>query len=369
MRRAELVLAADKIVEAFQESEILRVAENFIQNSHRERQSSKENIDISTETLEAFQKYSLLYSHFGQAEKEILKIFKLESLHFPTVWKSFLGGRSSKAFRIYSEMKALDKYIPKFKDLLKQEYTEQIRSASGEIPEELAGKKLLTVVLPEEHGQLSTASRVSEIIAAISLLYESFLEAYQETQEPLIIAACDSGSDKSFDFLGVAKAIECIKDIILDVWDRVVLHREHRYSERLKLIANGMLPAVEKISEMEANGILGPEQAGKIKKQISDAIYQFLETGATIPEMYAETKFEPRLLMGVEPRLLTGTPEIEAEEEADSSESDKLSEAEAKELERLLEKAGKTKNTESEDQEEDTTKFEDFDEPEDFTML
>ena len=59
------------------------------------------------------------------------------------------------------------------------------------------------------------------------------------------VIACDSGSDKSFDFLGVATVIECVKELILSLWNRVIYFSEYRMSERIKLVAEA-LPVIEK---------------------------------------------------------------------------------------------------------------------------
>lgn len=41
--------------------------------------------------------------------------------------------------------------------------------------------------------------------------------------DDLSVIGCDSGSDKSFDFLGAAEIVNCVKDIILSFWNKVVV--------------------------------------------------------------------------------------------------------------------------------------------------
>lgn len=117
----------------------------------------------------------------------------------------------------YSNLFQIISFLPKFVQLLRQEYLQDPRSSPEKLPLQFQGKALLTVVLPEEHGQVSNAKRVVELIESVNILYELYLEVYQEHYEPLILLACDSGSDKSFDFLGLAKAIEAIKEVVLSL--------------------------------------------------------------------------------------------------------------------------------------------------------
>jgi hypothetical protein len=139
-------------------------------------------------------------------------------------------------------------------------------------------------------------------------LYDSFAEIYQESSSELIVLACDSGSDKSFDFMGAAKVVECIKDTLLALWDKVIFFRERQFSERLRLVTESVsaLTALDDVN-------MPPEGKEKIKRQITEGLSAFFTTGCIIPEIEEKSTFNPRVLMAAEPKLLKGTPEPEPE--------------------------------------------------------
>jgi hypothetical protein len=129
------------------------------------------------------------------------------------------------------------------------------------------------------------------------------------------VIACDSGSDKSFDFLGAAKVIAGLKELILTMWDRVVYYREKKLDAKLDLIGKA-LPIIGKIEELKAAGSLEPEQAELIKQKVLGGVHKLLETGIVIPEISLRATYNPRQLMAPEPKLLTvGTP-LSAEDKA-----------------------------------------------------
>ena len=72
-------------------------------------------------------------------------------------------------------------------------------------------------------------------------MYEGCARIHKENENGLSVVAIDSGGDKSFDFLGVAKVMEEIRQIVLDLWDRVVFFRERKFEHRLELITGAFL--------------------------------------------------------------------------------------------------------------------------------
>jgi len=159
-----------------------------------------------------------------------------------------------------------------------------------------------------------------------------------QPENTLSVVACDSGSDKSFDLLGAAKIITCVKELILSVWDRAVFFREKQVAQRLELMTQS-LPILEKVSVLEREGHLAPEQAELVRRGVSEGLRQFLACGAVIPEMVGSSHFEPRQLMAAEPKLLTVGSGV------DDANADALTDDEQAELDRLQRKATKRRTT------------------------
>ena len=59
---------------------------------------------------------------------------------------------------------------------------------------------------------------------------------------------------------------------------------------------------------MEADGQLGREHAELLRRGVKNGVSKFLESGAIIPEMEEHTRYDPRVLMSPEPKLLHDAP-------------------------------------------------------------
>jgi len=130
--------------------------------------------------------------------------------------------------------------------------------------------------------------------------------------------ACDSGSDKSFDFTGVPQIIEQTKGIIIEIWDRVIFYRERKHAERVKVIAES-LPILSKISEMVEKRAISPEEVEILKRQIVAGSTKFVDSGSMIPELRGISRFDPAQLLTPSPQLLIGS---EPDEEARQSKTE-----------------------------------------------
>jgi hypothetical protein len=166
---------------------------------------------------------------------------------------------------------------------------------------------IITIVLNEENNKTSSPRRLVDAIESISIIYSVFAEIDGLSGNDLVVLACDSGSDKSFDFTGVPQIIEQTKDFIFGVWDRVILHRERKHSERVKIVAES-LPLLGTITEMVDGSKLSAEQGELLKRRIIDGATKFLDTGAIMPELKKASHFEPQALLPPTPTLLLQAP-------------------------------------------------------------
>jgi hypothetical protein len=137
----------------------------------------------------------------------------------------------------------------------------------------------------------------------------------------LSVVACDSGSDKCIDFMGIAKSMHEVKDIILQVWDRVVFHRENKIGKQLDNLTKA-LPILEKLNAMEKEGALGPEKAELLRRKLSEGVLGFVEAGAIITEINTRATLEPRKIMAPERKLLVG-PDLSSQMEKEKVDRDR----------------------------------------------
>ncbi len=182
-------------------------------------------------------------------------------------------------------------------------------------------------------------------------MYSVFATLEGHSDSDLSVLACDSGSDKSFDFLGIAKLMEEVRKLVVAIWDRRVFFRHMHVSQCVGLIAES-LPVIEHIHKLKESGALGPEQAELLKRRTIESATKFLESGAIIAEMDVNATQSPRMLMRPEPKLLTGPPAKSTpagdltENAAIAEDTDPaMTEDEISELERLVEKAKKGRLT------------------------
>jgi hypothetical protein len=300
MRRTDLTKSIQKITTALTESNISAVI--F---------PAREKVDMEL-LLSIFQTYASFSKNFSETERQILRLFNIEALDNPKFWAKLLGPESEKEsfLKTRSGLRYFLEYVPAILNLLKQDHVVYSEEREKNMPDFSLGqtKVMLTVILPEQNNEISSPERLIKALESIHLLYSAFAIIENTDSIDLSVAAIDSGSDKSFDFLGAAKLMESVKELIIGLWDRVVFYREKKLSERVDLIVKS-LPVIEKINEMEKLGSIGPEQAEILKRNIIMAANNFISVGAIIPEFSNYSSFDPRLLMTPEPKLLTNSTE------------------------------------------------------------
>ena len=294
---------------------------------------------MNPEVFEVFREYSLRSAQFGDAARALVKIFDLQQLEAPAFWAGISSDprRAQMALaEVFPTIIFAQNGLPQIIALVQPEAVRQFELAKATPDSPYANKETLSLLLPEGPEKFSGPLRLSGALESIDLLYAACAEVLELPTSDLIVMACDSGSDKSFDLLGTAKAVEGVKEILLGVWDRVVFYRERQFAQRMELIT-ASLPIIDRIGELEKEKKMGPEQAELIRRKVIDGVSKFLSTGASIPEMEAQSTHSPRVLLAAEPKLLTGLSLGDGSEEESPEAS--LSSEEAETLKRLLKKS------------------------------
>jgi hypothetical protein len=348
MRRLDIINSIIKVQSAIVDSKINEVVMPSTADKNR---SDPEAV------MDAFQKFSNHYSRFGDNEKKILEIFGLKGINSAKLWASIVSTEIPEARQLarpyYRGMAFIIDYLAKMIDLFKQDDIDYVRHDN--YVSVGAGKhdsqQILTVILPESKGESSNPERLITILASINDFYNSISILEGHKSNDLGVIAIDSGSDKSFDFLGAATIVTAVKDLVIGLWDRVVFFREKKLHERIELITQS-LPVIEKINAMEQSGQIEREQAELLRRNIFDGAKGFIKSGAILPEFESHSSYNPRQLMAPEPKLLTMPEDASNMTNAagtdsnlgQDSKTDNLSSDERELLKKLLERESKRKS-------------------------
>lgn len=346
MRRETVISAVERILNDLQSTGVDAMFEEALER-HRQPNSKDEHSFVS---FSVFQKYSVATASYGEAEHQILKILDLEMLPLPETWQRMSTDPDRGVlFHMSRAIHFAKNDLPKIVHLFRQEHVHEAKTG-GKLPVELEGRTAITFILPEDRTEYSTPSRLIAALESITSIYSAFCTLENQSETDLIVLACDSGSDKSFDFLGLAKIMEEVRKFVISIWDRRVFYRHMHASQCIALIAES-LPVIEKIEDLKRKQAIGPEQAELLKRKTLEGATMFLESGIYIEEMALESNHSPRQLMRAEPRLLaaptplntppTGAAHSPASStpKADASNTTSLSAEESAVLQHLLSKA------------------------------
>lgn len=344
MRRNDLILAAENVLKALDES-------NLSEEIVKAFTPSSERGDLKA-LLRSHQTYSIYAHSFSKNEVNILRQFGLESLDSPETLNSLLFPQkeSSVATRnLLNRISNFRTFLPKFLKLIRQEGVDALKIPVAERSGDLKNKEILTLVLPENKNEKSSPQRLVKALESIDAFYQACSLTCGSDGTGLAVLALDSGSDKSFDFTGASAIIKCVKETLFELWDRVVFFREKRTQQQLTVIGE-TLTVYTRVLELEKNGSLSREETEIFKRSIIEAADAFISAGAIIPEFKEIAVQDPRKLMAPEPRLLAErndsqpnqespkVPPPPGQEEQNTEESEKLTDEERAEFERLSKK-------------------------------
>ena len=311
MLRKDITNGFQQVLDAIQECHILNLLESVAIGRSRSESDKKKNDVINS--VQKLRKWACASEKFNDASRTLMKMLNISFLDDPDsrIWQLILSpeeGAKLQAEAFFS-IKFYVEEVPKMIQLLEQD-VDHYSPKEAEI--EARERAVLSTLVIEEKA-FSTPARITMLMTSVQLLYEVYAEIDNVSPTELCVISCDSGSDKSVDFLGAAKIIEQIRKTILDLWDRIVFYRERKLDAGLDLVSKS-LPIIEHIDSLEKNGKLGPEQAGKMRRDISEGVGKFIDSGAVIPEMEERSTVSPRQLMAPEPKLLVSDTQDQASE-------------------------------------------------------
>jgi hypothetical protein len=305
MLRKDLISSISHINKAFTEAKLDKLILTLVQSEKK------------VQTIEILNAYSIFLSFsrdFSDTEIQICNILGLEPWLTNDFWSIATDKESRSSspnfIELYQDTLNSLQFLPRIIELLRRK-SEVLIEAGKEVTDKKPTFSSLTVYVIEENF-VSTPERLIYMLQSIQGFYDISAFFLNLNNADLSIIACDSGSDKSFDFLGAAKIIECVKEIILSFWDKVIYYREEKTANHLDLIAKS-LPIYEKLSTMIDAGQIEPERAELLRRQIIESVGKFSKAGVTTPEIERNTFYNPRQLMQPEPKLLLPGEMVEKE--------------------------------------------------------
>lgn len=319
MRRVEIIRAVQNVAEALSKSKVM---------------SALARMD-TTELVCAHADWVARRQSFGSAEDHIVKVLELGKLDDPRFWATALSDGANADPEVLGPISLMHKSarfaqdeLPKLIDALLAIESDPVLGGEGIDGARSGETSGVLKVLVIEDDDFSTPERLVLVLSAIDNLYRASAKIVGEADGQVSVVACDSGGDKSFDFMGSTRTIECVRDVVLSFWDRMVFFRDDRTDQRLRLIAES-LPILEQVEFLVESGGMDTETAERVKLEVTDSVFMFAQAGATIPEFHDFSVYDPREVMRPEARSI-GAREAASESASKASSSAAKASASAK---------------------------------------
>lgn len=301
MLREDLLQAIDSVSLILKESKVTSAL------ALRQRSSGTEAVEI----MRSFQILSRAESSFSPAARELVEIFRLGDIFNPDFWASVaLVGDGDKTRIAISEVRTAVRVaiseLPKFGKLLSRSADNVDQASILPIDEMGVHSRAtkLTIILPEENG-LSSPLRVAVALESISKMYEVVSFLRDADSSTLVLAACDSGSDKLFDFTGIDGILREVKELLIAFWDRIVFYGDKKAVSSIELVDRA-LPVLDEIEKKKEAGVLSPEQAEILRRKVITAATGIKDSGAILKEVnYRYQQVDVRKLAAPAQKLLS----------------------------------------------------------------
>lgn len=316
MRRSGIKNAIEQIVADLTESGMQEMFQKPVSQGPRSADSDKGpnwvRLSVVTDYITRVEKYS-------DEQHEILEILDLSDLSDPNFWQTLVENfEPGFLYGSFQKINNVINFLPKIARIFDQSSVEDKVLIAGAVRE----VSLQRVILSDEGESFSSPDRLIDLLSSIRDIYSVTASLSGESDETLAVLRIDSGSEKSFDFLGVARLMEQIRETLDSIYRMIAFHRQNVTMKNLEVASDG-LEIVRQIEQLKGEGSLNNEDADRLKHKLFGALEVFANTGAYTPEMNSG-QLPPALVMRPTPKLLTG-PNRPSGEESDP-ESDQTSE-------------------------------------------
>lgn len=182
--------------------------------------------------------------------------------------------------------------------------------APQEVLSEHAFDEVLTIELRHEGEKPIALATLAEAINHLTQLYSSITRALAEPDTPLTLLYADSGSSVRVDLRGNGKAINGLKELLIEAWNRIRHRRADDLATNNKAVLSS-LSVLDEINTRREKGTIEPEDAANLTNKIIQSTIGLFETGA-LPREIPSIENVPnlKLIEALQPKLLTGPTEV-----------------------------------------------------------
>ncbi len=169
-----------------------------------------------------------------------------------------------------------------------------IKLLKPQVEYDASQQRVFTVFVLDDKGDLD-ARRLASAVVCIEELYKIVFELQQLTQdvEPetrytsLALCACDSGRDKSFDFLGHRATVDALLKALHQAARHLDYWKVHKKKARVEML-EGSLDLLQQITQLNTEGALDHEAAQRYRVTWNRKLDEFFSLG-----MMTENMVEP----------------------------------------------------------------------------
>ena len=313
MLRIDIINTMKSVTTALHDSGVSSLIKSYRETMRSSRVSKTDTPNFIT----VFSNWTVIKSNFSIQEVKFIETMGLGVLLENDFWAKasqfFLLPENkerelSSAFwdimlPILSSINLLENKLPTLIDLFSQHIGDLSNIESRSIQQD-SKRSILKVILPEDDDEGSSPDRIAIIMKAIAGFYEIFSALERDEHSLRItVVAIDSGSDKSFDFIGAASNVAQIIILILGIYEDKKIERNMSHHDLIISISENLLVMKDLKEAVEAK-IITNEEFERLKKRLLESIDQFVVAGAIIPEMGDVKPDDPRRIMSAETKLL-----------------------------------------------------------------
>ncbi len=272
MLREELIECAQELLEALDHSQIITALRLSLRGRGSEKLSS-------AKLIQCFQNYQLKRVEFGTAAKKLEQKLKLDRLVEPEFIATTITGDAS--IEIFDATRSTDfarQVLPYVVEILEQ------RDDHLEFERPLGEYETWPVRLPEPNSQISSTQRLVDFLMSVGTIYRACCRIRGLPDQPLRVLACDAGSDKSFNFIGMRVAGQDMRGLLKEFWERARLLRANSYRDRIELGAS-TITLIERLSAKNGHRLGDDSHLAELQGSLNDGIRQFIAVGAVAAEI------------------------------------------------------------------------------------
>lgn len=293
MRRMEIIVAARSVDRLLQETGIDALAAGAAAAA-----GSGDGLGLADRIFDGYGRALPATARLTAAERHVLQVYDLAGLLDRGWWRQAMteaaAGRAGGLHALHRRIVSFRENLPRATALFAPQ------TIAGYVdggPERHGRLDSLLLLLIEDAQHKSTPERLIAALSSTGSLYRMAARLRGRDEGDLTVMNCDSGADKSIELIGLREVIDDVRGIILSVYRRAAVYADLQGPARLERILAD-LPVLQQLAG------LGAEQAEIFRRNLAQAVGDFVAAGTIIPEMLDIAGPAARQVMAPERKLL-----------------------------------------------------------------